>query len=351
MRRCQEGFSLIEMIVVIALTSLIGIWAASAWVRESEDAASASMGVWLLTVKEAVDQMLARQSDVLSGVVVSEVDSKAYQNVWSPTLAELMRAGHLAKGFPQRAPLPYDLSIRVTPPKGLCLTVGCKIEALLWAIPKGGATNQSVDIQRIGKILEKLGGYGASVTHLFPQRVRGATLDLSNPPFEGEPPLPNGSIVLQSFHDSTAFSSFIRQGDRRDVRLGARLQVEGQIESGGAITATGPISSASHMQVGSVANPGDACEASGLIAQSSQSGLLVCQGGVWQGGARRDGGSFVMKVGFSCEMFDFWKVVRTNPETGDCSCPRGYKEQIIALWRYPYHYSEEEFHTIRCEPD
>lgn len=351
MRSPQTGFSLIEMIVVTALTSLIGIWAASAWVQQSEDAASASMGAWLLMVKNAVDQMLVSQSEMLINGSLPAASQKDYTDVWRPSLSELVGAGHLPKGFAQRAPLPYTIRIKVLEPSGLCLTVGCKIEALTFVVPKFDQLNSADNILRLGKILESLDGRAASVTHLSPLRIRGGTLDLPNPPTTDMTALPPGSVVLHSFYDATADARFLRQGDRRDVRLKGNLQVEGAIASGGAIAATGRISTAAHLKIGAQATQGAVCDESGLIAQSDTVGLLVCQGGQWRSGQKQDGGSYVMKVGVSCEARDHWKVVRRNPQTGDCSCPSGFKSQIIALWRYPYHYSEEEFHTIGCMPE
>lgn len=351
----QAGFSLIEMIVVTALTTLMGIWAASSWVQQSEDAASASMGVWLLTVKGAVDQMLVRQSDLMIGLVLPAVDQKDYANVWRPTIAELVRAGHLAKGFPEHPPLPYDLTIRVLPPKGLCLTVGCKIESLLLVVPNVNhpyqSGSKSANLQRIGKILEILPGRGASVTTLAPLRIRGPMLDLANPPLEDMEPLPVGTIALQSYYDSTANGGFLRQGDRRNARLKAALQVDESISAGGSMSAIGRVSSATHLQTGAVATPGEPCDAPGLIAQSSAIGLLVCQGGVWQGGVKKEGGWYILKIGFLCDTYDFSRIVRVNPETGDCTCPVGYKPHTVAIFNFPYTYSEEQFHTIQCVPD
>lgn len=351
MHNNQRGFSLIEMIVVTALTSLIGIWAASSWVQQSEDTASASIGSWLRMVNHAVDQMLVRHSDALTGVMMPVTPQTEYADVWRPTIAELVRAGHLPKDFSHRVPLPYDLEIRVLKPTGLCLTIGCKIEALMLVVPRNERSHTAGNILQIGKILGGMDGRAASVTSLVPMRVRGGTLDLPNPPLSDMTVLPIGSLVLHSFYDVTADGRFLRQGDQRDAHLKRSLQVDGAISSGGAISANGRISTGDHLQIGAVATIGGSCDAPGLIAQSSSVGLLVCQGGVWRSGQQQDGGSYVMRVGVSCDARDHWKIVRRNPQTGDCSCPTGFKPQIIALWRYPYHYSEEEFHTIRCFPE
>ena len=60
-RAGEHGFSLIELIVVIAITSLMGTWAASSWMQHAEDAATRATGVWMLSLKHALDQMLHRQ--------------------------------------------------------------------------------------------------------------------------------------------------------------------------------------------------------------------------------------------------------------------------------------------------
>ena len=57
-REDQCGFSLIELIVVVAITSLMGTWAASTWMQHAEDTATRATGVWMLSIKQALDQML-----------------------------------------------------------------------------------------------------------------------------------------------------------------------------------------------------------------------------------------------------------------------------------------------------
>jgi prepilin-type N-terminal cleavage/methylation domain-containing protein len=327
----QRGFSLFEMIVVTALTSLIGVWSATTWVQQTEDAASEAMGRWLITVKESVDQMLVRQADFLTGLSVtgSGSGSGIYQNIWRPSLSELAGAGHLSKGFSLRAPLNYDVSIKVLKPHGLCLTQGCKLEALTIAAPKQAQDHQASTMTRIGKILASFKGQGASVTQLSPERVRGPTVD------------------LPSFFDSSAQASFLRQGEQRDVQLGAHLNVMGRLAVGGALSAAGRISSSEHLQLAAVAQQGAACEGEGLIAQSSTKGLLVCQAGVWQTSTKSSGGRYIDNTISSCHSPQELIIDMRNPLTGDCSCPDGYKPQLMSVWRYPFH-SYNEFYTYLC---
>jgi hypothetical protein len=365
MRTKQSGFSLFEMIVATALTSLIGVWSATTWMQQSDDAASEAMGRWLISVKQSVDQMLVRQADFLTGISAASESSRIYRDIWHPTLDDLMRAGHLATGFSKRPPLGYDLSIKVLKPAGLCLTQGCKLEALTVVTPQSTHLVYAANLTRIGKILSSFGGQGASVSQLSPLRVRGSNVDLPNPPVADMAPLPLGSIVLYSFYDSSAQVSYLRQGDKRDVQLGANLRAAGRIDAGGdiasrggisasgAITAGGSIraaeriSSAGHLQLGAMAIAGTTCEGSGLLAQASAGGLLICQGGVWQRSAKSGGGYFIEFPGFRCDVREGINVDRRNPLTGDCSCPAGYVPQLVSIWRYP-HYSYNEFYTYHC---
>lgn len=365
MRNLQLGFSLFELIVVIAVTSLIGVWSATTWVHQSEDVASEAMGSWLMTIKNSVDQMLVRQADSLTGLSPPASSSADYQDIWRPSLAELMRAGHLPSGFSLRAPLGYDVSIRVLKPNGLCLTLGCKLEVLTVAIPQAFQGRRAENVTRLGKLLASLKGSGASVSQLSPGRVRGPSIDLPNPPAIDLPSLPVGSIVLYSFYDSSAQVSFLRQGEKRDVQLAANLSLAGSLTTGGSvssdgdiratgrissragISATGRIASAGHLQTAAVEDQGSACDSAGLLAQSSSGGLLVCQAGVWQSSTRSWGGFYIDRVGFSCDVRDEVSINRSNPMTGDCSCPTGYRAQLVSVWRYPRN-SHNDFFTYIC---
>jgi hypothetical protein len=365
MRHFQHGFSIFELIVVIAVTSLIGVWSATTWVYQSEDVASEAMGSWLMTVKESVDQMLVRQADFLTGLSSSVSASADYQDIWRPSLAELLRAGHLPSGFSLRAPLGYDVSIRILEPNGLCLTLGCKLEVLTVAIPQASQGLRAENVTRLGKLLASLKGSGASVSQLSPGRVRGPSIDLPNPPASELPSLPVGSIVLYSFYDSSAQASFLRQGEKRDVQLAANLSLAGSLTTGGSvssdgdiratgkissrtgISATGRIASAAHLQTAAVEDQGSPCDAAGLLAQSSSGGLLVCQAGIWQSSTRSWGGFYIDRVGFGCDVRDEVSIDRSNPMTGDCSCPTGYRAQLVSVWTYPRH-SYNEFYTYIC---
>lgn len=358
----QKGFSLIEMIVVIALTSLVSVWAASSWIQQAEDAASGSMAQWLLSVKGAVDQMLVRQADVMTGIGPGVEGGGRFGDLWRPSITELKRAGHLPSSFIERAPLGYDVMIYIIRPSGPCLTVGCKVEALTIASPKVDGIQDAQSTSRVGKILEAMPGIGASVTQWSPRRIVGSRLDMANPPFSDLPALPTGSIVLHSFHDTSAQTGFLRQHDRRHAQLGAGLSVAGKIsaahvqaENMQATQMQATQMQATHMnanhlqaghlktnhleagqlQVSAVADVGTPCSASGLIAQSRRSGLLVCQGGVWRSSARMRGGQFIQRPYFS--FFPMFGLTRGpfGLPISDFVCPPGYRGLLLSTLERP----------------
>jgi prepilin-type N-terminal cleavage/methylation domain-containing protein len=340
-REDQCGFSLIELIVVVALTSLMGTWAASTWMQHAEDTATRATGVWMLSIKQALDQMLHRQSDTLVGIVEPHARGPQYRDVWRPTLEELIAAGHLPPAFPLRAPLAYSVWLRIEPPQGDCLRLGCKIVGSVFAVPASNERRDAEQVTRVGLLLSTIGGHAASVTTMSGPRVKGPTIDVENPPYPDMAPLPPGSILMRSFYDSTQYAVFLRQDDQRDASLQGKLSVAKDLQVGGAIKTTGRVSAGEYLQVGASAAAGGVCESEGLIARASDLGLLVCQQGRWQRVDRGNGGGYVQMSGVPCLENDEWIVRKRNPKTGDCSCPPGYEPFLMSVWKHPVFYLYE----------
>lgn len=336
--RGQQGFAMFELVLAIMIASILGVWAASAWMRQVEDAGAQATGAWMLGVKKGVDQMIKRQSDSLTGIADLTGADFHYQDVWRPTITELIQAGHLPQGFPHQPPTRYHVAIRVFEPVGDCLGKGCKIEALTYARPEGlRAAAEASDTTRIGKIIQALEGSGASAHPLKPDRLRGAQVDLPNPPAPDMASLPPGSIVARSFYDSSLLAHFIRQKDKRETRLEAPLSVkesiasDGNLQAGAGILAGGRISSGEYLQVQGQATNGGPCDAEGLIGREFQGGLTVCTKGRWQGSGSRFGGVFTLHGMYGCDPVRL-RSNMTNPLTGWCTCPESFYPVQISSW-------------------
>lgn len=358
----EGGFALLELIIAMALASLLALWGGSVWMQQAEDAAAQSSGVWLLTLKKAVDQMLVRQADMLVGIVPPEPNGSGYRDIWRPTIAELIAAGHLSKGFPNKPALGYEPRVRVFTPEGACLTRGCKIEALVWAQPVAGQLRQANDTNRLGKLLTALEGYGASVHPFLPHRIKGASVDRPNPPSAELAILPVGTIAALSFYDSTQYAQFVRQNDLRDTVLKGKLEVTqgistpADIVAGATVRAQTRISAGEYLQVGALAAEGGVCEVQGLIGRGVDGNLLSCHQGHWQISGASFGGMFLTHSWRSCqgnqhlaEML-FWGmngVNMINPKTGQCNCPAGFSPMLLAAWRFQDHESGE-YRSFLC---
>lgn len=347
----QHGFAMFELVLAIMISTLLGIWAASAWMRQVDDAAAQATGVWLLGVKKGVDQMLRRQSDGLMGITEPRSGDFQFQDVWRPTVSELIQAGHLPRGFSLRPPLRYEVAIRVLPPVGDCHGQGCKIEALVYAQPVGVASEEAADLSRIGKILMALEGFGASVHPLKTGLIKGPQVDLSNPPLPDMPALIPGSIIALGFYDSSLLSRFVRQNDRRDTHLEAPLfvkegiTVQGQIHAAD-VSAKRRLSAGEYLQIQGQATEQAACEAEGLVGRGGEGQLLVCTKGRWVGSGGRFGGVYTWHDMYGC-LPEARDILMINPVTGWCNCPSQYLPVQISTWNRA-HEPHDKIRTYIC---
>ncbi len=348
----QRGFALFELVLAIALASLIGVWTATSWIKQVEDAAAQGTGIWLLTVKKAMDQMLSRQADAMTGIAPARAGAGDYADLWRPTVAELIAAGHLPAGFALKPPLTYDVAIRVFAPVGDCEQIGCRIDALIHAQPNHSARTGALDTNRLGMILNALEGAGASVHPLRSDRIRGALVDLPNPAFADMPQLLPGSIAVLSFYDSSTFAQFIRQDDKRDARLKGQLNVqqgitsESDIRSSAGLRAAGRISAGEFLHMNGVAQEATACDTEGLIGRNASGELLTCHQGRWLGGGSKFGGVFSIHGTYGCPK-NLLDATLVNPLTGGCHCPPGFQSVEISRWKRAF-VDIEEFRTYIC---
>lgn len=331
MRR-QSGYVLVELAVAAALASLIAVWTAGQAAGRLDDAAAEAAGRWLLELRSAMEQMLAREYDGLAG---QESPSGRYADPLAPTVAELKAAGHLAEGFPERSALGLPAVLRVLP-AGDCPGAACRLEALA-ATRTVAPGDPGPDPLRIGQVLLSTGGYGGSVRAQAPDRLRGPLFDLPNPPAPGMAALPAGAVAVYASLDLTLFDRFVRRRDDRDPALRGELSVDGAVQAGGgistsaglqaqgqvraggavraggnvaseanvtaagsvtagagmrakgdiagdaAISAAGRLSTREFLHLRAAVAEGAACSPAGLVARDARGGLLSCQGGAWRG--------------------------------------------------------------------
>jgi hypothetical protein len=351
-KRVEHGFAMFELVLAIALASLVATWGVTIWMRYLEDALAQATGVWILTVHRSMNQMLRRESDFMSGLILDRSGAPQYVDLRAPTITELIRAGHLPKGFAATPPIPYLVSIRISAPEGDCANMGCRIEALIVAQPPENQQTEAKDVTRIGNILTAMQGVGASVHPLEPNRIKGPGLEMENR-YEGQSnALPVGTIVSKSFYDSSRFAHLIRRSDPRDTLLEGRLGVKKDIASDanihakGGLRSDGRITAGEFLQLQGIAAADQSCEAEGLVARSSSADLLTCHAGRWRFAGGGFGGVYSMHSFYGCGTVGY-EPAMSNPMTGGCFCPEGFNPVKISRWKDEIS-NLDEFRTYIC---
>ena len=200
----QQGFLLFELVVILMIASLLAAWSADRWVNDIEDHAAASSGAWLVLVGNAVRQELKLRADALQTSRLKGAAALAEfrtHRVKKLEVSKLIEAGHLPGSFVTKPSLPYQLEIYIRQVvRANCVNAACALEALLVLRPDGTESENAQDSNRLGKLLTTLAGTGLVVHPLAISRLKGAPLDLPNPPWETIPTLPVGTVALHFSH-------------------------------------------------------------------------------------------------------------------------------------------------------
>ncbi len=320
-QRRQAGFSLVGLVLALAITTAVAIWASNEVVHNIEASAARSTGAWMTQIRLAVAGVVARHSDALSKGA-SPVDAQGlplFVDALRPTLAELRSHGHLPGDFPDKSAMGFGADIQITRTT-TCPAEPCRLDGLIIAdkpvLKKG---TQLPDQIAMASVIEAAAGYGGAVWPDAPSQLRGAAYRFPNPVAPGLPTYAPGTLALWAGVGSGPpdLSGYVKMRDTRDPDLQGQLSVAGNLDAGG------------HVTVGAREIPGHSCGAqAGTLATSSVGQLLSCESGVWMQASGGFGGAFSTNYPLGC--FHYTGVSTANPRTGQCSCPEGYAGVIIS---------------------
>lgn len=288
LHRKQQGFTLVELMLVTIVLTLLASYALWIAVRQSHDLAAQATAQYLKTVRAATVDALSRHYEAFHLVDTTNAPPGVYEPApaWTEftggshtiSLQPLFDDGFLPGGFAATPRLGGSAHITFVR-HGTCPGTTCTVDAYVWTcLPISSERSRAnvvptdcavpahrvddFDPSLVAKILEESEGLGAG--NLFDSTLRGSLYSVDNATLGAPETL--GRVALTASLNQTHLNQFVRQGDNRHIHLRNALTVEGQVAS-----RTG-------LLLDTVVFGATACDAPGLLARTDNGVLAQCVG-------------------------------------------------------------------------
>lgn len=310
----QRGLALIELVLAMALTLLLAVWAISTMVDTHRRQSARADAVWMLELRQAVLAFLQQyRSELVQASEPGALSAQGYDNWQAPQLQQLRNDGLLPLHLPIRAPL-GDAEVRVLR-QGDCPSDSCGLVGLIYSKQQyRHSDGLQVDESRVAEWLMATEGLGGHVPVALQNRIKGSAFDFPNPPWPDEPALPAGTLVLTA-QTSQQQSAYLRVRDDRDPDF------QGPLTVAQTITAKQGISIDGLLKLNTPVSSGSVCLDTGALARTEAGELLSCRDGQWSQAGPRRLGAFSINSLYGC--FNSTGGTTANPVTHACSCPSG----------------------------
>lgn len=308
----QRGYALVELALVLLITSLLATWGVHTLVNRIHDAQARSAAAWMAAMHKAVLAYVQRYGpEIQEAEHPDALAIHGFADWRAPAFAELKQAGLLSAGMPENAPLTGPARVIVWH-QGECPGDACIVEAIVYGEwPVRDLKRGEPDEAKVAQWLLASEGEGAAVHPREPDRIQGAAYSYSSTLPDGTV-LPVGTVARAVTAEQQALWSFLRVKDRRDPDFQGALSVAGNLHSRADATVAGKLT------IGAQFHDGMECETEKAVAHHVLGGLLVCHLGRWRSSGRA-GGGYGYNLLYGCETSEGYPMA--NPVTGDCSCP------------------------------
>lgn len=228
----QRGFTLIEMTVVIFLSTLLALLATPAIVRYTEESGMVSTGVYMSVMKGALESYNLHNHEALA----NSLPVVGFVTPLAPTIPELIAAKYIASpGFPTITP--QRQQVRTTVSLANCPGPNCKIFSTAYTTTPllyTGTIEPRYDL--VAAYLASPGAAGAGAASQLGSEgvLRSANFSVPNPVAGA----PGGIIAIGTYLDDGIYANFVRVQDTRDPNLLGKLTVAGNITGKASVGTT-----------------------------------------------------------------------------------------------------------------
>ncbi len=320
--RCQAGYVLLELVLVMLIAGLLASWGIHAWVNRYNDAQAHAAAVWMSAVHKGVLAYVQRYSaEIQQATTPDALHTEGFADWRAPRLDELEQAGLLSSATPRESGLIGAAGLRVWR-SGDCPGEHCRVEALVFgrrALADAGSGQP--DEAMVAQWLLAAQGQGGAVHPGDPGRIRGASFAFSSALPDGTILLP-GTVGMAVTADHSALWHFLRLRDVRNPDFQGAMSVAGDVQAGGDIETSG------ELVVGAQRIHSEPCITENAVAHDVAGGLLVCRSGRWRPASRMGGGGYSINSIHGCRSAD--GVPTANPITTLCSCP-SYAAPVLIM--------------------
>lgn len=223
MRNRQGGFTLLSVILAMAITAIVSALAIGRSLVAVEEALAEGSGAYLAEVAGATEQFLFQHwYEYANGL-----DVPAAADDLRPTIEELVVNGkRLLPSFPTTLPTRQSVEIFIT--RTNCPGEDCLVTALTCTSTPVTMGRSDVRFDLASIMMTSQHGIGGQSRFSDPSHIVGPALNVDNPYGDVA-----GIVCASARVDTALMMQFVRMGDTRNPYLRGDLTVKGDVSAGG----------------------------------------------------------------------------------------------------------------------
>ena len=233
--KLERGFTLLELLIVIAISTIIAIAAAPAVVWKIEEAGMEATGVYMNILKSSLEKYNITNHDAL----VTGLPVTGFATPLAPTVDELIAAKYISSPSfpnytPQRVPVKTQIVLQSCPgPNCRLFGIGYTTKAQTYV----GTTDIRYDLVASYLASPGAAGAGAASQQGSEGVLRSSSFTVPNP----VPGTPGGIIAIGTYLDEGIYANFVRLQDTRDPDLRGGMTLTGLLPDGNTLDVNGNV--------------------------------------------------------------------------------------------------------------